>query len=157
MSKIERYDSLVPMLTGLLIDAPHDLSRYSNFIALLYQNFPIYTWIGFYFLHDGHLILGPFQGRVACDAIELGRGVCGLVVQNGEPHIAKDVRLLENYIACDNLTLSEIVLPLQIRGKIIGVLDIDSYILAAFDQVDLNGLQKLLNILSLSLNGQFAV
>ncbi|MFA6617417.1 MAG: GAF domain-containing protein, partial [Bacilli bacterium] len=81
----------------------------------------------------------------------------GLVVQNGEPHIAKDVRLLENYIACDNLTLSEIVLPLQIRGKIIGVLDIDSYILAAFDQADLNGLQKLLNILSLSLNGQFAV
>jgi len=152
-SKIQRYQSLDPLLTGLMQDSPHDLSRYSNFVALLYQNFPIYSWIGFYFLHNNHLILGPFQGRVACDTIALGRGVCGTVIKSGHPHIAQDVRLLDNYIACDHYTLSEIVLPLTYQGTAIGVLDIDSYVIRAFDEEDRIGLEKLLTILTNSLNG----
>jgi L-methionine (R)-S-oxide reductase len=101
---------------------------------------PDVNWVGFYFLIDGELVLGPFQGKVACVRIALGRGVCGTAAASKQILVVPDVNEFPGHIACDAASRSEIVLPLVQNGRLLGVLDLDSPSLARFDQQDRAGL-----------------
>ncbi len=98
----------------------------SNAAALLYEGLDRINWAGFYLLDRGSLLVGPFQGRVACVRIAIGKGVCGTAVQEGKPLRVEDVHAFPGHIACDSASRSEIVLPIRSGGQIVGVLDIDS-------------------------------
>ena len=108
--------------------------------AVLYRGLPQLNWVGFYFLQDGELVLGPFQGKVACVRIALGRGVCGTAAQRRETVVVPDVHAFPGHIACDAASRSEIVVPLLQNGRLLGVLDVDSPELARFDPEDRDGL-----------------
>src|SRR5208282_2946166 len=101
------------------------LANAANLAAVLYQALPDVNWAGFYFLQDGDLVLGPFQGKVACVRIALGKGVCGTAAQRRETVVVPDVSAFPGHIACDSASRSEIVVPLVRDGSLIGVLDVD--------------------------------
>lgn len=129
-------DSLIETL-GAVLAGEHDLvANAANTAALLFQTLPDVNWAGFYFLRDGELVLGPFQGRVACVRIALGHGVCGTAAQRGETVVVPDVHLFPGHIACDAASQSEIVVPLMQGGVLLGVLDIDSPRLDRFSDAD---------------------
>jgi L-methionine (R)-S-oxide reductase len=107
---------------------------------------PQLNWVGFYFLQDGELIVGPFQGKPACVRIAMGRGVCGAAALRRETLRVADVHEFPGHIACDAASNSEIVLPLLRRGELLGVLDLDSPVLARFDAADQLGLERLAQI-----------
>jgi GAF domain-containing protein len=123
------------------------LANAANMCALLYQMLSDVNWVGFYFLQGGELVLGPFQGKVACVRIAMGRGVCGTAAERREILIVPDVNEFPGHIACDAASRSEIVLPLVQRGRLLGVLDLDSPDLARFDHEDRNGLQAAVDLL----------
>jgi GAF domain-containing protein len=123
------------------------LANASNLCALLYQMLPDVNWVGFYFLQDGELVLGPFQGKVACVRIPLGRGVCGTAAERREILVVPDVHEFPGHIACDAASRSEIVVPLIKEGRLLGVLDLDSPHLARFDQHDRLGLAAAADVL----------
>ncbi len=112
----------------------------SNVSALLFESMEDINWAGFYLLRNGKLVLGPFQGRPACIHIEIGRGVCGTAVQKRRIIRVEDVHAFPGHIACDEASLSEIVLPLFSDGKLVGVLDIDSPVTNRFKAIDEAGL-----------------
>jgi len=141
LSKAEAYRQLNAQLAAVLTGERDGLANTANMAALLYQALPGLNWAGFYFLRDGGLVLGPFQGKVACIRIALGRGVCGTAAQRGETVVVPDVEAFPGHIACDHASRSEIVVPLVKDGKIFGVLDLDSPELARFDAEDAAGLQ----------------
>ena len=112
---------------GALLDGEHDLiANAANTAALLFHTLDQVNWVGFYFLQGGGLVLGPFQGRVACVRIPLGQGVCGTAAERRETIVVPDVHLFPGHIACDAASRSEIVVPLVRDGVLLGVLDIDS-------------------------------
>ena len=112
---------------GALLDGEHDLvANAANTASLLFHTLDRVNWTGFYFLQGGELVLGPFQGRVACVRIPLGRGVCGTAAERRETIVVPDVHLFPGHIACDAASRSEIVVPLVQGGVLLGVLDIDS-------------------------------
>ena len=113
----------------------------SNAAALLYEGLERINWAGFYLLDRGSLLVGPFQGRVACVRIAIGKGVCGTAVQEGKPLRVEDVHAFPGHIACDSASRSEIVLPIRSGGQIVGVLDIDSPETGRFNEEDQEGLQ----------------
>jgi GAF domain-containing protein len=115
--------------------------------ALLYQMLPDVNWVGFYFLHGAELVLGPFQGKVACVRIAMGRGVCGTAAERREILVVPDVNEFPGHIACDAASRSEIVLPLIQHGRLLGVLDLDSPNLARFDHEDRDGLEASVDLL----------
>jgi GAF domain-containing protein len=115
--------------------------------ALLFQVLPGLNWVGFYFLQGGELVLGPFQGKVACVRIALGRGVCGTAAARRETLIVPDVHEFPGHIACDAASRSEIVVPLIERRRLLGVLDLDSPELARFDAADRAGLNAAVALL----------
>jgi len=124
------------------------LSNLSNFTAALKQTFEKISWVGFY-LYDGEkLYLGPFQGKVACTKIELGKGVCGTSALKKETIIVRDVNAFPGHIACDDGSNSEIVVPILKENELIGVLDLDSYHLNAFDETDKKYLEELTKFLA---------
>lgn len=130
-----------------LIDGETDLiANMANLSALLFNQLPDLNWAGFYILRAGELVLGPFQGQVACVRIAVGKGVCGTAVANGKVQLVKDVHEFPGHIACDAASNSEIVLPLRHNGEIIAVLDIDSPSLARFDSDDQTGLEQLIEL-----------
>ena len=137
------YAELAQQARGLL-HGEHDLiANAANFSALLYQSLPDVNWVGFYFLKEGELVVGPFQGKPACVRIAMGKGVCGTAAGRRETIVVPDVNAFPGHIFCDGLSLSEIVVPL-VKGKdLLGVLDIDSPKLARFDHGDREGLEKL--------------
>jgi L-methionine (R)-S-oxide reductase len=110
--------------------------------ALLMQLLPDVNWAGFYLLKGGELVLGPFQGKVACVRIALGRGVCGTSAQRRETLVVPDVHAFPGHIACDSASRSEVVVPLLQGDRILGVLDLDSPLPARFDDVDAAGLER---------------
>lgn len=112
----------------------------SNAAALLYEALERVNWAGFYLLDRGSLLVGPFQGKVACVRIALGKGVCGTAVQQGKPLRVEDVHAFPGHIACDSASRSEIVLPIRSGGNIVGVLDIDSPEKGRFSEEDEQGL-----------------
>jgi len=141
--KAENYRELAAQLDALLAGEPSGLANAANTAALLFSGLPGLNWAGFYFLRGGELVLGPFQGKVACVRLQLGRGVCGTAAQRRETVIVPDVEKFPGHVACDHASRSEIVVPLVKDGRLIGVLDLDSPLLARFDAVDAAGLEAL--------------
>ncbi|MDP5135442.1 GAF domain-containing protein [Rheinheimera baltica] len=136
---------LLNLQAQALIEQETDLiANMANLSALLFNQLPDLNWAGFYLMRDGELVLGPFQGQVACVRIAVGKGVCGTAVATGETQLVKDVHEFPGHIACDAASNSEIVLPLRHKGEIIAVLDIDSPSIARFDQDDKDGLEQLI-------------
>ena len=147
LSKAETYREIRVQLTGLFSGERNGLANASNLCALLYQMLPDVNWVGFYFLRDGELVLGPFQGKVACVRIPLGRGVCGTAAERKETLVVSDVNEFPGHIACDAASRSEIVVPLVKEGRLLGVLDLDSPRLARFDHEDRSGLAAAADVL----------
>jgi len=144
--KAETYRELTGQLSALLAGETNGLANAANTAALLYQGLPDLNWAGFYFLHGGELILGPFQGKVACVRIPLGRGVCGTAADRRSTIIVPDVGKFPGHIACDHASLSEVVVPLVKAGRLLGVLDLDSPSPARFDAEDATALEAMAEI-----------
>lgn len=132
---------------GLIDGIPHQISNLANASALLGDALLNINWVGFYLMREGRLVLGPFQGKPACIEIEIGKGVCGTAVANDQVMLVKDVHQFPGHIACDSASNSEIVIPLHKGNEIVGVLDIDSPVLARFDEEDQEGLEHFVRIL----------
>ena len=147
LSKSAAYAELHAQLRALFADERNGLANAANMSALLYQGLPGLNWAGFYFLQDGELVLGPFQGKVACVRIAMGRGVCGTAAQRRQTLLVEDVHAFPGHIACDAASQSEIVVPLLADGRLIGVLDLDSPELSRFDADDKRGLETAVQLL----------
>jgi L-methionine (R)-S-oxide reductase len=147
VDKPARYRELMPQLTALLDGEPDLIANLANTVAALRECLPVASWIGFYIERGGELVLGPFQGKVACVRIAYGRGVCGAAAATRETQVVPDVEQFPGHIACDAGSRSEIVVPILSRGKLVAVLDLDSYELAAFDAADAAGLQPIAELL----------
>ncbi len=141
------YKLLAAQIKSLAEDEPNYIPVMSNASALLYENMEDLNWAGFYIMNKGSLMLGPFQGKVACIRIELGKGVCGTAAQSNETQLVKDVHQFPGHIACDSASNSEIVVPIHSEGKVVAVLDIDSPSLGRFDEADKEGLQQFVKAL----------
>jgi len=135
------YAELAQQAEGLLYDEHDRIANAANLSALLYRSLPEVNWAGFYFLRDGELLVGPFQGKPACVRIPLGRGVCGTAAETRETQLVADVNAFDGHIACDADSRSEVVVPLVLDGELIGVLDIDSPVAERFDAEDQAGLE----------------
>lgn len=133
--KDEVYTSLITQIKALVGDEEDLIANLANVSAALGQAFS-FLWVGFYLVKEGQLVLGPFQGPIACTRIQFGKGVCGMAWEKRETLIVDDVETFPGHIACSSLSKSEIVIPLVKNDKVIGVLDIDSDELSTFDSVD---------------------
>ena len=142
------YLELSAKLTALMEGVPYLTANLANASALLWQELEDINWVGFYQLHQGKLVLGPFQGKPACIEIPVGKGVCGRAVAENKVQRVEDVHAFPGHIACDSASNSEIVLPLYCRGEIWGVLDIDSPSLGRFTREDAQGLEEISAIIS---------
>jgi L-methionine (R)-S-oxide reductase len=147
MPKDSAYAEIHAQLKAVFTAEPNGLANAANMSALLYQGLTGLNWAGFYFLQDGELVLGPFQGKVACVRIAMGRGVCGTAAEQRKTLIVKDVHEFPGHIACDAASRSEIVVPLVKDGRLLGVLDLDSPNLARFDEQDREGLETAAQLL----------
>src|SRR6201996_2709035 len=143
--KKERYGSLIPQIAALTEGETDLVANLGNICAALKEQFK-WFWVGFYLVKGGQLVLGPFQGPVACTRIALGKGVCGTAWQKTETLIVPDVDEFPGHIACSSLSRSEIVLPLFDGENIAGVLDVDSEHLAHFDETDKQYLEQLVSL-----------
>ena len=132
----DQASDILDELRALLAGETDVTANAANMAALLYQRVPRLNWAGFYFLRDGVLVVGPFQGLPACTRIPLGRGVCGTAAQRGETIVVPDVHAFPGHIACDSASQSEIVVPLVVDGQVVGVLDVDSPELARFSAAE---------------------
>jgi GAF domain-containing protein len=141
--KKTQYESLLPQIQGLLSGETNLVANLGNIAAALKEQFN-WLWVGFYWIIEDELVLGPFQGPVACTRIKKGRGVCGTSWEKEATIIVDDVEKFPGHIACSSSSKSEIVLPVFKEGKILGVLDVDSSELAQFDEVDQLYLEKIL-------------
>ena len=137
------YQLLIEQLKALTEDNPYRISNLANAAALIYDSLERINWVGFYIMQDGKLILGPFQGKVACTQIAVGKGVCGTAVSTSETQRVDDVHMFEGHIACDSASNSELVIPVYKDGEIFGVLDIDSPIKGRFSEEDQAGMEAL--------------
>ncbi|MCQ2430967.1 MAG: GAF domain-containing protein [Clostridia bacterium] len=135
------YRDLNRRLAALVEGVPHPVANLANASALLWDTLPDLNWAGFYLLEDQTLVLGPFQGKVACIEIPVGRGVCGTAVKEDRTQLVPDVHKFPGHIACDSASNSEIVVPLRKNGTVIGVLDIDSPLFGRFSDEDRAGLE----------------
>jgi len=147
------YTELANELRAISEDVKYSVSILSNASALLYENMEELNWCGFYLNTGKKLVLGPFQGKIACTAIDYGAGVCGTAYSRNETVLVKDVHCFDGHIACDSASNSEIVVPIHVKGRIFGVLDIDSPRLERFDERDKEGLEKVVSVLENILNG----
>jgi len=140
MKTLAQYQLLAQQAQSLIEGEPDLTANLANISALLNMSFDNINWVGFYLLKDDQLVLGPFQGNVACVRIALDQGVCGTAFSTNTIQRIADVHQFDGHIACDAASQSEIVLPLNIDGKTIGVLDIDSPITDRFSEIDEQGL-----------------
>lgn len=145
-SKAEQYQLLIPQLGALLQGETDIVANMGNVCAALKEQFNFF-WVGFYLVKNGELVLGPFQGPVACTRIAKGKGVCGSSWAQQKTLIVPDVDAFPGHIACSSLSKSEIVLPVIRNGEVIGVLDVDSEELDQFDETDQAGLEQIIGLL----------
>ena len=146
-TKAEQYESITQQIKGL-IEGEHDLvANLANITAALKEQFG-WLWVGFYLVKNDELVLGPFQGPVACTRIKKGRGVCGAAWANAETLVVDDVEKFPGHIACSSLSKSEIVIPILRNDIVLGVLDVDSELLSHFDSTDANYLEKIVALIS---------
>ena len=145
--KAERYRELAPQIASLIEGEPDLVANLANVTAAIRGCLPVASWVGFYLRRGDELVLGPFQGNVACVRIALGKGVCGTAAAEKRTVIVPDVEKFAGHIACDSGSRSEIVVPILRAGELVAVLDVDSYELAAFDDLDAAGLGKIAALL----------
>lgn len=143
-SKADKYALLLRQIDALFQDEPDMIARMANVSAMLHETFHFW-WTGFYRVQGDELVLGPFQGPLACTRIKYGRGVCGTAWKEGVTQVVPDVELFPGHIACSSASRSEIVVPLYKDGRVIAVLDIDSEHLATFDTTDQYYLEQLVS------------
>jgi GAF domain-containing protein len=141
--KSKFYESLNRQTLALLEGEDDLVAAMANFSALLNDNLTELNWVGFYVMRGEQLVLGPFQGKVACTRIPLGKGVCGSAALADQTQRVADVHQFDGHIACDSASNSEIVVPVRAQGKVIAVLDIDSPVFDRFDEEDQKGLELL--------------
>src|SRR5690554_112735 len=141
-TKEEKYIALIPQLKALCEGEPNQVANLANVAAAIKQTFDYY-WVGFYLDEDDELVLGPFQGPIACTRIKKGRGVCGTAWEKAETILVENVDEFPGHIACSSLSKSEIVVPLIKNNEVIGVFDVDHDELNAFDKVDFKYLNKI--------------
>ncbi|MTH47188.1 GAF domain-containing protein [Intestinirhabdus alba] len=151
MNKTEFYAELNRDFQALMAGETSFLAILANTSALLYERLAEVNWAGFYLLEHDTLVLGPFQGKIACVRIPVGRGVCGAAVAQNQVQRIADVHTFDGHIACDAASNAEIVLPLTVAGQIIGVLDIDSITFGRFSAEDEQGLRQLVKHLETAL------
>ncbi|MFJ1341224.1 GAF domain-containing protein [Pseudomonas caricapapayae] len=140
---LEGYGLLAAQLEALFADERDFIANAAQFSAFLYSQVEDLNWAGFYLNRNEELVLGPFQGQVACVRIPFGRGVCGAAAASRETQRVEDVHAFAGHIACDSASNSELVIPLVKEGRLIGVLDLDSPKLARFSAADQEGLERL--------------
>jgi L-methionine (R)-S-oxide reductase len=145
--KAKQYQSLIPQIEALITGEEDLIANLANVCAALKEQFK-WFWVGFYMVKKNELVLGPFQGPVACTRIAKGKGVCGAAWEKAETLIVEDVDEFPGHIACSSLSRSEIVLPLFNGDEIIGVLDVDSEHLAHFDKVDAKYLEQIVKLIN---------
>lgn len=141
--KAADYAHLAKELASLVSGERDTIANAANTAALIFDALPEINWAGFYFLRDGELVVGPFQGKPACVRIALGKGVCGTAAAQRKTVVVPDVHEFPGHIACDAASRSEVVVPLIAGDGLLGVLDIDSPRIARFDDADARGLEKL--------------
>ena len=141
------YKLITEQMKALVEDEKWYVPVMANASALLFDNMEDLNWAGFYIMKNGALVLGPFQGKVACINIKVGKGVCGTAVERDKTLLVEDVHQFPGHIACDSASNSEIVVPIHKDGKVVGVLDIDSPSLARFSQEDKEGLEAFVKVL----------
>ena len=146
-SKEEKYTSIIPQITALVEGETDLIANLANIAAALKEQFN-WFWVGFYLVKDEELVLGPFQGPVACTRIRKGKGVCGASWEQQKTLIVPNVDEFPGHIACASASKSEIVLPVYNGSEIIGVLDVDSEYLSHFDGIDAKYLNEIMNILN---------
>jgi GAF domain-containing protein len=145
-SKEDQYKNLLPQIKGLLEEEPDLIANLANIAAALKEQFNFF-WVGFYLVKNDELVLGPFQGPVACTRIKKGRGVCGTAWEKANTIIVPDVEKFPGHIACSSLSKSEIVLPLFKDAEVVGVLDVDSSSLNSFDETDKIHLERIIELI----------
>lgn len=150
--KKEMYKLLTAQIDAIVGDGTLVISDLSNVSAVLNEALQEINWVGFYLMKDGMLQLGPFQGKLACTKIALGKGVCGTAAKEMVTQLVEDVHEFPGHIACDSASNSEIVVPMIVNGSVIGVLDIDSPNFSRFDKEDQEGLEEIVHILERKCN-----
>jgi GAF domain-containing protein len=147
MTKADKYQTLLPQIESLISGEKDLIANMANIAALLHENFDFW-WTGFYRVEGHELVLGPFQGPIACSRIPFSRGVCGAAWQHEETIIVPDVHQFAGHIACSSVSNSEIVVPIFQNNSVVAVLDIDSKDFNSFDEIDRLYLEKLAQMLS---------
>lgn len=145
-NKTEQYSSLIPQISALLSGESDQIANMANVSAALKEQFNFF-WVGFYMVKNNELVLGPFQGPVACTRIQKGKGVCGSSWDQSRTLIVPDVDAFPGHIACSSASRSEIVIPIIRKGSVIGVLDVDSAELNSFDETDALYLSQILDLI----------
>ena len=145
-TKTEAYQSLLPQIKALIKGELDLIANLANIAAALKEQFG-WLWVGFYLVKNDELVLGPFQGSVACTRISKGRGVCGAAWQKAQTLIVPDVEKFPGHIACSSLSKSEIVVPLINNDEVAGVLDVDSELLNMFDETDQQFLEEIVQLI----------
>ncbi len=145
-TKQERYEALLPQIKAVVEDEPDLIANMANVAAMLHETFGFW-WTGFYRVEGQELVLGPFQGPMACTRIKKGRGVCGTAWAEAQTQVVPDVDQFPGHIACSSASRSEIVVPIFHEGEVIAVLDIDSAQLNTFDQTDRRYLEQVVEML----------
>ncbi|MFZ3152453.1 GAF domain-containing protein [Pseudomonas sp.] len=143
---LDGYSLLVAQLQALLAGERDFIANAAQFSAFLFQELSDLNWAGFYLARGEELVLGPFQGKVACVRIAFGRGVCGAAAATGQTQRVEDVHAFAGHIACDSASNSELVVPLFKDGRLLGVLDLDSPSLARFSSADQAGIERLVEV-----------
>jgi GAF domain-containing protein len=146
-AKRSAYQMLKRQLDALLSGERDWLANLSQFAALVFDAVPDLNWAGFYLARDQQLVLGPFQGKVACVRIAFDQGVCGAAARSGQVQIVPDVHAFEGHIACDSASRSELVVPVFVAGNLRAVFYLDSPLVARFDEDDAYGIKQLLEVL----------
>jgi L-methionine (R)-S-oxide reductase len=146
-SKQEQYEALLPQIEALISGEPDLIANLANVAAALFQQFK-FLWVGFYLVKGEELVLGPFQGPIACTRIRKGKGVCGTSWERAETLVVPDVEKFPGHIACSSLSRSEIVVPLLQGETVWGVLDVDSEALDQFDAMDKVYLERITQLIS---------
>src|SRR5438045_7602013 len=146
-TKQEQYEALLPQISGLLEGEPDLVANLANIAAALKEQFN-WLWVGFYLVKKDELVLGPFQGPVACIRIKKGKGVCGSSWAQAKTLIVPDVEKFPGHIACSSASRSKIVIPVMYKDEVVGVLDVDSKELNAFDTVDQVYLEQIVSLIN---------
>ena len=146
-TKEEQYASLLPQIKGLLEGEPDLIANLANITGALKEQFN-WLWVGFYLVKEDELVLGPFQGPVACTRIKKGKGVCGTSWAKAQTLIVPDVEKFPGHIACSSLSRSEIVVPIIRNNKVIGVLDVDSIEPDQYDNIDQDYLEQIIELIN---------